>query len=308
MTVRSIRVPLMMGCIPFPIEAEWDPRGAHLAGFPLNIVYSSVRPDGAGVQERLVACYWFDEGTYREDDTVREMAYAPQEETPYSVLVRFHKASGQWETVKYCAGDLVCYASGANYEGAMIQTTLVGVAPDEPATLLDASRQDTLVSVAIGSRIDQLFDHFPELHAHRWKTGEVLYEACNHPTQEVFTFIEKPESRGYVTTVWVQHAEDPSVCRDENGALPQIDTPAVTPEGVKVGDPAATVLERYGQPARVEHNVPGTELLVYEVSSPAGSRATNLLLSFLVAEGHVRGFMLQGDIRGTETSQGPQGE
>lgn len=231
------------------------------------------------------------------------MAYASRDESPYHVLVRYQKASGLWETFKYRGEHVVCYASGGTYAHAMIQTTLAGLAPDEPAAILDTPRHDMLGSVAVGSRIDQLFDHFPELHAHRWATGEVLYEACNHATQEVFTFIEEPQSRGYVTTVWVRQAEDPSVCRDEKGELPQIDTPAVTPEGVKVGDPAAAVIERYGEPARVEHNVPDTELLVYELSSPAVSRAMNLLLSFLVSEDHVRGFMLQGDVRGKVQSQ-----
>lgn len=319
MTARRIRVPLIMRFIPYPIEADWDLAAAHLAGFPLNIVYSDVRPDDTGVRERFVACYWFDEGTYREDDTVREMMYVPRppvgdtagtgmarvptEQNPYQVLVRYHKPSGLWETFKYRGGHQIAYASGADYDRAMIHTTLIRPEPDEPADILDVTRHDTLVSVTIGSRIDQLFDRFPQLHAHRWESGEVLYEACNHQTQEVFTFIEEPHSRGYITKVWVRQAEDPSVCKDEHGMLPQVSTPAVTPRGVQVGDPAVRVIEEYGDPARVERNTPGTALLVYEPPSPPRSLADNLLLSFLISEDRVVGFMLQGQVRGIEPPQ-----
>ncbi|MBP1688508.1 MAG: hypothetical protein H6Q33_4651 [Deltaproteobacteria bacterium] len=322
MPTRRIRVPLIMGFIPYRIEADWDPVATHLAGFPLNIVYSDVRPDDTGVRERFIACYWFDEGSYREDETIREMMYVPRrpagdtagtemapvspEENPYHVLVRYQKASGVWETFKFRGERQIAYASGADYDRALIHTTLIHLEPDEPADILDVTRHDTLVSVTIGSRIDQLFDHFPQLHAHRWESGEVLYEACNHDTQEVFTFIEEPHSRGRITKVWVRQAEDPSVCKDDHGMLPQVSTPAVTPRGVKVGDPAGRVIEQYGDPVRVERNVPGTALLVYEPPSPPRSLAANLLLSFLVSEHRVVGFMLKGNVRGIKPPKGPE--
>jgi len=319
MTARKIRVPLIMGFIPYRIEAEWDPAGAHMAGFPLNIVFSDMRPDDSGVRERFVACYWFDEGTYREDDTVREMRYVSRrptgdnagsettpvspEENPYHVLVRCQKANSLWESFKYRGEQQIAYASGADYDRAMIHTSLIHLEPDEPVFILDVARHDALVSVTIGSRIDQLFDHFPELYAHRWHSGEVLYEACNHETQEVFTFVEEPHSHGYITKVWVRQAEEPSVCQDEHGMLPQVSTPAVTPRGVKVGDPAGDVIEQYGDPARVEQNVPGTALVVYALPSAAGSLADNLLLTFLISEDRVLGFMLMGNVRGIEPPQ-----
>jgi len=112
---------------------------------------------------------------------------------------------------------------------------------------------------------------------------------------EIFTFIEEPQLRGNLTKLWARKAEDPSVCRDEKGALPQIVHPAVTPRGVKIGDSADEVIRRYGEPTRVVQPVDNTDLLVYEMPPPADGRVENVILSFKVDKGHVLGFMLEGD-------------
>jgi len=115
--------------IPGRIEAEWNRNYAHLAGFPLNLVYLGVRPptSGGGPPRLVSACYWFDPGTYREDETTRELWYVAREESPYRVRVRHHPRTGAWETGKYRADALVASAEGPDFDHAMIQTTLVGL-------------------------------------------------------------------------------------------------------------------------------------------------------------------------------------
>jgi len=63
--------------IPVRIQAEWNRNYAHLAGVPLNLVYLGVRPptDDGGPPRLASACYWFDPGTYREDEATRELWY-----------------------------------------------------------------------------------------------------------------------------------------------------------------------------------------------------------------------------------------
>jgi len=119
--------------IPVQIEAEWDPRYAHLVGFPLNLLYTGLRDSGGQDQARpAAACYWFDPGTYRENEQRREMLYLPREESPYYVRVTVRKDTGAWETCKYRGEELICAASGPNYETAMLHATLAGLESDEP--------------------------------------------------------------------------------------------------------------------------------------------------------------------------------
>jgi hypothetical protein len=124
---------LFIANIPVQIEAEWNPRYAHLAGFPLNLMYTGLRDvDGQDQARPAAACYWFDPGTYREDELWREMLYLPREESPYYVRVTVRKDTGAWDTCKYRGEALICAASGPNYEIAMLHATLAGLESDEP--------------------------------------------------------------------------------------------------------------------------------------------------------------------------------
>jgi hypothetical protein len=42
--------------------------------------------------------------------------------------------SGKVETFKYCRERLICGATGHDFNSAMIHTTMLGLAPDEPPT------------------------------------------------------------------------------------------------------------------------------------------------------------------------------
>jgi len=121
--------------IPSQIDAGWNPRYAYLSGFPLNLLYTGLRAASAGGAPRVAAaCYWFAPVTYREDAHIREMQYLPRTASPYYVHVTVRKDTGVWGTWKYRGRELVCTASGPDFETAMIHTTLVGLQPDEPET------------------------------------------------------------------------------------------------------------------------------------------------------------------------------
>jgi hypothetical protein len=125
--------------IPVQIEAHWDPRYAHLAGFPLNLLYTGVRASEGDMAPRPTAsCYWFDPGTYREDAQVREMLYFPREASPYYVRVTVRQDTGEWATYKYRGDMLICSASGPDFRTAMLQTTMIGREADEPESDLSA--------------------------------------------------------------------------------------------------------------------------------------------------------------------------
>jgi hypothetical protein len=47
------------------------------------------------------------------------------------VLVIQDKGSGTWRTEKFRGDVVVCLAAGATFDGAMIQTTMVGAQADE---------------------------------------------------------------------------------------------------------------------------------------------------------------------------------
>ncbi len=119
--------------IPVQIVAEWNPRYAHLAGFPLNLMYTSLRDSGGqGPARAAAACYWFDPGTYREDEQRREMLYVSLDGSPYHVRIAVRKDTGSWEVCKYRKQELVCAGSGPNFKTAMLHATLCGLEADEP--------------------------------------------------------------------------------------------------------------------------------------------------------------------------------
>jgi len=123
--------------IPHAIEPYWDNAWApSLAGFPLNIVYAA-RMDGIGLTR---ATYVFDPTTFVADEQSRQMRYRPAIDSDYSVLVKLRRDGGI-ETFKYRGSEMVCEASGPDFRTAMIQTTVCGLALDEPVDNQDSAWQ-----------------------------------------------------------------------------------------------------------------------------------------------------------------------
>ena len=67
------------------------------------------------------------------------MTYFNREGGTYFVRVILHRTSGLLQTFKYKGEKLVSHASGINFEGAMVQTTSVGIEWDEPVTSFAAN-------------------------------------------------------------------------------------------------------------------------------------------------------------------------
>ena len=117
--------------IPHQIEADWNPRYAHLAGFPLNIMFTAIRKQRAGPPHIIAACYWFDPGTYQENEEERQMTYVSRTDYGYHVEVVINKQSGAIESRKYKGQKLISQSHGDSFKQAMIHATLCGVEPDE---------------------------------------------------------------------------------------------------------------------------------------------------------------------------------
>src|SRR4029077_4854263 len=109
---------------------KWGPL---LAGFPLNIMYPCVQRAESDPSKMLgiTACYEPDLATFRQNKKTRTMTYRNSEGGTYRVRVVLNKASGRLDTFKYKGQKLVACASGLNFEGAMVQTTLLGIEKDE---------------------------------------------------------------------------------------------------------------------------------------------------------------------------------
>ena len=117
--------------IPQQIEADWNPQYAHLAGFPLNIMFTGIRKQRAGTPRTIAACYWFDPGTYQEDEATKRMTYVSRTDCGYHVEVTINKQTGFIATRKYKGRKLISQSHGDSFKQAMIHATLCGVEPDE---------------------------------------------------------------------------------------------------------------------------------------------------------------------------------
>lgn len=115
---------------PRQIQADLNEKYAHLAGFPLDIMFTGIRQEPDGNTRMVAACYWFDPGTYREDKKKRQLTYVSRKKGRYHLRVTF-KRTGVIKTRKYKGTKLVCCAHGDSFEMAIIHATIVGMELDE---------------------------------------------------------------------------------------------------------------------------------------------------------------------------------
>jgi hypothetical protein len=117
--------------IPQQIDPSWHPEwGPKLAGFPLSLAYARIRTSDPGSNPESVV-YWFDPATYRENSDHREMCYFTNQPNGHQVRVIQDKKRGSWRTEKFQGDTLICSAAGTTFDGAMIQTTMVGAGEEE---------------------------------------------------------------------------------------------------------------------------------------------------------------------------------
>jgi hypothetical protein len=116
--------------LPQAIEADGNDEYPHLAGFPLNIMFTGIRQQPDGSNRMVAACYWFDPGTYREDKAKKQMTYVSRKDSHYHMKVIL-KRTGVIETRKYRGKRLICQATGNTFENALIHATMSGMEWDE---------------------------------------------------------------------------------------------------------------------------------------------------------------------------------
>jgi hypothetical protein len=122
--------------LPSPIQADWDQKwGQLLAGFPVELVYSSTSPPVENGRTPVVrkARYAFDPGSFLEDAQKKEMHYFPCLPSKHYAVVTWEKAARRWQTRKFDGDRLIAEATGATFERAMIHTLLIGLQPNESA-------------------------------------------------------------------------------------------------------------------------------------------------------------------------------
>jgi hypothetical protein len=120
--------------LPQPIRADWGGEYAEtLAGFPVQLVYIGVRLRKDETHRPIIvkARYFFDPGSFREDDLKKEMIYRSHLPSDFYVRVLWHKETQHWDTFKCHGIRLVFHATGTSFEGAMRNTLAGGLQPDE---------------------------------------------------------------------------------------------------------------------------------------------------------------------------------
>lgn len=165
-----------------------------------------------------------------------------------------------------------------------------------------APSYDVLGGVRLGADISTLLQTYSGLYAHRLAMGEVMYEACNQKSLEVYSFTEKPWSRGRITDIWLRQAEDVSVCRDSTGALPDVSNPPTGFKGVRLGDS----LERVTQLLHPIQKGQGTIGALYSVAIPKRDNGTVDSISFMVEikDGRVASLHLFSELHGSKPPYG----
>jgi hypothetical protein len=125
--------------IPYTFDEVWDQKYGRLpeafGQFPINIVY--------GMLESQHSLYLPDTESFSISGEHAEMTYRTHLPSNFRVRVVINLSTGRTETIKYAGDELVCEASGWDLKTAMVQTTLVGLHPEEPTEApVNSARKD----------------------------------------------------------------------------------------------------------------------------------------------------------------------
>lgn len=163
--------------------------------------------------------------------------------------------------------------------------------------------EDELFGVKLGSEVAVLDKKYPDLYKEQLVLGEILHEACNQESLEVFTFVEDPWSLGFVTHIDAKKEKNISVCRDETGALPDFNIQPITVKGIKLGDDEKDVLAKYGEPTEVDVKK-DIKVLRYKINLSAKDMLVEKgMLVFVIEKSKVTSFSLFGFMPGGEHLQ-----
>jgi hypothetical protein len=125
--------------IPRQIEPERDMKyGLHLAGFPVALLLQRVQPMEAGAKAVIVAAvYEPATSTFVETEQSRELTYLNKAGGKYTIKIILDEANGSVQAFKYKGEEIVAIAAGRDFDSAIIQIGLMGIAPDEPVSFID---------------------------------------------------------------------------------------------------------------------------------------------------------------------------
>ena len=151
------------------------------------------------------------------------------------------------------------------------------------ATAAPAFHGAVVGGVRLGTPVKDLKAKYPKLYVHSFPGGEVLYEACNQKTLQVFTYVEQPWARGRVGEVGVREADE-RTCRDEKGQLPDLTLPPATDRHVRLGDTEHTIITAYGSPDERAVLDAGKTKLSYHLPSEGSSKLGGHLVFILTAD------------------------
>ena len=158
---------------------------------------------------------------------------------------------------------------------------------------------DTVAGVTLGTTVDALKATYPKLYSHKLEFGEVLHEACNQDSLDVFTFTEEPWSPGVITYIWVRRETDSTVCRDSTGSLPDYGIAPTSGRGIRIGDSKARIIETYGKPSEEKPVSPDSQILKYAIDpAKAASSLESLVLYFNVRNDILHAISVRGKVPG----------
>jgi hypothetical protein len=121
-----------IGFVPYQIKPDQDEKfGPLLAGFPRNIMLPRVHRSKSGeVLGVAASVYEPDVVTFVEMEERRELTYLNKAGGPYTLKVVL-KADGSIAALKCKGTKVVAAAAGKEFDRAMFQVGLMGIAPDE---------------------------------------------------------------------------------------------------------------------------------------------------------------------------------
>jgi hypothetical protein len=94
-------------------------------------MFTGIRKQPGGTPHIIAACYWFDPGTYQEDEAIRRMTYVSRTDCSYHVEVIINKQAGFIESRKYKGKKLISQSHDDSFDQAMVHARLRDVEPDE---------------------------------------------------------------------------------------------------------------------------------------------------------------------------------
>lgn len=161
------------------------------------------------------------------------------------------------------------------------------------ATAAPALHGAAVGGVRLGTSVKDLKARYPKLYVHSFPGGEVLYEACNQRTLQVFTYVEQPWARGRIGEVGVREADE-GTCRDENGQLPDLNLAPATDRHVRLGDTEHSIILAYGSPDERAVLDSGKTKLSYHLPSEGSSKLEGHLV-FIMTGDHATSIMASYD-------------